>query len=248
MASLDNTSTPQALAVDETAPDTTSVGFVHGGDVDGDTVTYAITSQEHAGAFAIDTFTGEITVADRSALDFESDTAHDILVSVSDGSDDLRMNPFTIQINDNAEVAQTVPGTQSIAEDGELIFNVANGNAVTVSDSLAGSEVPLQVTLSVNDGILNLSGVAGLTIVEGTDGSGSITFSGTESAINTALEGLKFTPDADFNGSVTLNMNTAIADSVVDLEGYYTFERWKRRRPECRNKRRWNSIRRCINR
>ena len=220
MASLANTSTPQAFAVDETAPNTTSVGFVHGGDAEGDTVTYSISSQEHAGAFAIDAVTGEITVADRSALDFESDTAHDVVVSVSDGSDSSN-ETVTIQINDNAEAAQTVPGAQSVAEDGELIFNAANGNAVTVSDSFADSEVPLQVSLSVDDGILNLSGLTGITIVEGADGSGSITFNGTESDINAALEGLKFTPDADFNGSVTLNMETAFAS---DLVGLYTFE------------------------
>ena len=220
MASLANTSTPQAFAVDEAAPNTTSVGFVHGGDVDGDTVTYSITSQEHAGAFAIDAITGEITVADSSALDFESDTAHDVVVNVSDGSDSSD-ETVTIQINDTVEAAQTVPGAQSVAEDGELIFNAVNGNAVTVSDSFADSEVPLQVSLSVDDGILNLSGLTGITIVEGADGSGSITFNGTESDINAALEGLKFTPDADFNGSVTLNMETAIA---VDLEGFYTFE------------------------
>ena len=148
MASLANTSTPQAFAVDESAPNTTSVGFVHGGDVDGDTVTYSISSQEHAGAFAIDTITGEITVADSSALDFESDTAYDVVVSVSDGSDSSD-ETVTIQINDNAEAAQTVPGAQSVDEDGELIFNAANGNAVTVSDSFADSEVPLQVRLSV---------------------------------------------------------------------------------------------------
>ena len=223
MASLANTSTPQAFAVDETAPNTTSVGFVHGGDAEGDTLTYSISSQEHAGAFAIDAVTGEITVADRSALDFESDTAYDVVVNVFDGSDSSD-ETVTIQINDNAEAAQAVPLAQSLDEDGELTFSSTNGNAVTVSDSFADSEVPLQVSLSVNDGILNLSGVAGLTIIEGSDGSGSITFSGTESAINTALEGLKFTPDADFNGSVTLSMDTAIADSVVDLEGYYTFE------------------------
>ena len=223
MASLANTSTSQAFAVDETAPETTSAGFVHGGDADGDPVTYSITSQEYAGAFAIDTSTGEITVADRSALDFESDTAHDVVVSVSDGIASSE-ETVTIQINDKAEATQTVPGAQILDEDGELTFNTANGNAVTVSDSLAGSEVPLQVRLSVTDGVLNLSGVAGLTIVEGSDGSGSIAFSGTESAINAALEGLRFTPDADFNGGVTLDMDTAIASSVVDLEGFYTFE------------------------
>ena len=192
MASLANTSTPQDFNVDENAPDTTSVGIVHGGDVDGNTLTYSILSQEHAGAFAIDSVTGEITVADGSALDFESDTSHDVVVRVSDGSQTFD-ETFSIEINDTVEPTQTVPGAQSLDEDGELTFSSSNAtpNAVTVSDSFAGSEVPLQVTLSVNDGILNLSGLTGITIVEGADGSGSITFNGTESDINAALEGLE---------------------------------------------------------
>ena len=42
-----------------------------------------------------------------------------------------------------------------------------------------------------------------------------------ESDINAALDGLTFTPNANFNGADTLNITTAVA---ADLVGHYTFE------------------------
>ena len=79
----------------------------------------------------------------------------------------------------------------------------------------------MQVTLSANDGVLTLSQTTGLTFVNGSNGTSTFTFNGTESDINAALEGMTFTPNADFNGSVTLNVTTALA---ADLVGRYTFE------------------------
>ena len=50
-----------------------SVGSVSASDPDaGDTLSYAITGGDPTGAFAIDSATGEITVADSSQLDFET--------------------------------------------------------------------------------------------------------------------------------------------------------------------------------
>ena len=78
----------------------------------------------------------------------------------------------------------------------------------------------MRVTLSVNDGVLNLAQTTGLTFIEGGTNSGHLVIDGTESDINAALDGMTFTPDANFNGAVTLNMTTALA---ADLTGHYTF-------------------------
>ncbi|GJE54785.1 hypothetical protein EKPJFOCH_1269 [Methylobacterium thuringiense] len=93
-------------------------------------------------------------------------------------------------------------GTQSATEDTTLVFSSTNGNAVSVTD-VDGSG--LTVTLSTTQGRLTLSQLTGLTFTAG-DGTGdaAMTFSGSQADINAALEGLKFDPSADYNGSADI--------------------------------------------
>ena len=141
--------------------------------------------------------------------------------STRDSSPDIGAYELQSEV---ATASQVVPEPQTIDEDSTLTFLAGTATEVSVSDSLSDTNTPMRVTLSVNDGVLTLSQLDNLTIVEGANGSSSLVIDGTESDLNAALDGLEFTPDADFNGSVTLNVETAIADSVVNLEGFYTFE------------------------
>ena len=129
---------------------------------------------------------------------------------------------YTVTVNSvNDAPINNVPVAQSTNEDTVLVFNSANGNLISVSDVDAGSS-DLLVYLSVNDGILTLSGTTGITFDFGTsNGTAGMAFSGTLSNINNALDGLTFTPDANFNGSVTLQMTTY--DDVA-LLGSYQFD------------------------
>ena len=175
--------------------------------------------------FEINRNTGEITVAATNTLDYESNTAHNVNVTVTDASGQSYVETMTISVDNRAEVNQTVPGAQTVNEDGLLTFSAGNTipNAVTVSDTLAGTDSPSQVSMSVNDGILTLSGLTGIRrFVEGGNGQTRFVINGTESDLNAALEGMTFDSDADFNGAVTLNMTTAFA---ADLQkGHYTFD------------------------
>ncbi|WP_404307435.1 LamG-like jellyroll fold domain-containing protein [Neorhodopirellula lusitana] len=182
--------------------------------------TFSLTD-DAGGRFAIDSNTGEITVVDDSLIDYESATTHDIDIQVTDAGGNSYAETMAITVDNALDANQTVPAAQSIDEDTSLTFTNGTAIEVSVTDSLGGTDSPMRVTLSVNDGVLNLSQTAGLTFIEGTDGSGSLVIDGSESHINAALDGMTFTPDADFNGSVTLNMTTALA---VDLAGHYTFE------------------------
>ena len=56
----------QGLSVDENSANGTVVGTVTGTDPEGGAVTYAITSGNTGGAFAIDANTGQVTVASPS--------------------------------------------------------------------------------------------------------------------------------------------------------------------------------------
>jgi hypothetical protein len=108
----------------------------------------------------------------------------------------------------NQAPINSVPTTQSIIEDRPLIFNTFNNNRILVSDADAGTSA-VKVTLGVNNGTLSLSGISGLTFTSG-DGSADATmsFSGSLSAINAALDNLKFMPTLNFFGQSTLTLTT----------------------------------------
>jgi len=178
-------------------------------------------TNDAGGRFAIDSDTGEITVANGSLLDFESSTSHNITVEVTDANDQTYSEIMSIVINDTFEIDQSVPGTQNISEDTVLTFSTATANAVTVSDTVATTNSSLRTDLTVANGILNLSGLAGITIVSGADGSSTLSIAGNETDINAALEGMTFTPDANYNGTVNLVVTTELATNV---QGLYTFD------------------------
>ena len=109
-------------------------------------------------------------------------------------------------------------------EDGTLVFSVANGNLIAVSDADAGGN-PLQVALTATNGTLTLSSSGGLSFTAG-DGTAeaTMTFTGTAADINAALAGMIFAPTADFAGAASLqivtsdqgNTGTGGAESATD--------------------------------
>lgn len=173
--------------------------------------------------FAIDANTGEISVAARLEFDFESATSHDVAVNVAESSGESYTQTIAIAVGNRIDANQSVPGAQSVDEDIALVFSASSlpANAVTVSDSIAGSDSPLQVSIDVDSGVLTLSQTTGLSIIEGSDGSAFMTIDGLESAINAAFEGMTFTPDSNISGSVALNIATSLS---ADLQAHYTFE------------------------
>lgn len=77
----------------------TAVGTVTASDIDvGDTRTFAITSGNSNGAFAIDPATGVITVVNPAALDFETQPTFNLVVTVTDGSDATGTANITVNL------------------------------------------------------------------------------------------------------------------------------------------------------
>lgn len=114
-----------------------------------------------------------------------------------------------IAVND-APVNNVPSGVQTTPEDTDLIFNTANGNRISISDVDAGNK-PVTVTLTATNGVIKLSGTSGLTFNSGTsNNSANINITGTITNINNALNGLRFTPTANYNnnfgtpGSITI--------------------------------------------
>jgi subtilase family serine protease len=100
----------------------------------------------------------------------------------------------------------TAPATGSLNENGSLIFSTGNGNAVSVTDSGAGSN-PDSLTLSVAHGTLALASTSGLTFTSGANGTGSFTVSGTVTDLDNALNGLTYQPIAAYIGPDSLSIS-----------------------------------------
>jgi uncharacterized delta-60 repeat protein len=218
----------QTFGINENSANGTVVGTVAASDPDaGQTLSYQIVTGNTGGAFALDGSTGQLTVANSAALDFEKTPTFTVTIRVSDNGSPALSSTATVTINlgnvNEAPVNSVPTAPQAVAKNKTLTFSSANGNAISVSDPDTTTTV-IQVSLSVLHGNLTLAGTAGLTFQVG-DGKadGTMTFRGTIAAINAALNGLTYTPDRGFVGSDGLTITTddlgsGLGDALFDTD------------------------------
>jgi len=104
----------------------------------------------------------------------------------------------------------TAPSGAVVSENGELVFEPATDNAVSVADSGPGNGSDL-LTLTVSHGTVTLASTTGLTVTSGANGSTTITVTGSLVNLNAALNGLVYQPSTGYTGPDTLVV--AIKDS-----------------------------------
>ncbi|MFD1981493.1 VCBS domain-containing protein [Mesorhizobium newzealandense] len=124
---------------------------------------------------------------------------------------------LVITINDaNDAPVNTVPGAQEVAQNTNVTFNGAKLISISDVDVGAGTET---VTLSVAHGTLTLSGTTGISFTTG-DGTTdtTMTFSGTVTNINNALNGLLYNPTDTFVGADTLTITTTDLGGLSDSD------------------------------
>ncbi|AFZ00453.1 FG-GAP repeat domain-containing protein [Calothrix sp. PCC 6303] len=121
------------------------------------------------------------------------------------GKDESLEQTFTITVNPvNDAPINKVPLTSLIIdEDTSLTFS--GENAISVSDVDAGTN-DIQVTLTTANGILEIP--TNTNIALRGNGTGIVTLTGTVTNINTTLNGLKFKPTRNFNGSTSIIIST----------------------------------------
>lgn len=129
----------------------------------------------------------------------------------------------TLTLSAEADLLQpvpqvTAPPTASTDEDTLLAFAPASF-VVTFEDSGVPLNVPLQLSLEVLNGTLDLASVANVTLTTG-DGSDDplIVMEGLPDALNAVLEGVTYNPVADFNTETGSNLET-LNVTVQDLNG-----------------------------
>ena len=103
-------------------------------------------------------------------------------------------------VNDGPKLG--VPGAKTIDEDTSL--TLGGSDAITITDVDAGDGT-MRLILAVSHGKLHLASTAGLSFESGTaNDSSSINVQGSRAALNSALDGLTYTPNADYAGSDSL--------------------------------------------
>jgi len=108
----------------------------------------------------------------------------------------------------NDAPVNSLPTTQSVDQDGALVFSSANGNLISISDVDAGSN-NVRVTLTASNGLLALGSTTGLSFLVGSgNGDGTMTFTGSITDINSALNGMVFSPTSGYNGPASLQIHT----------------------------------------
>jgi VCBS repeat-containing protein len=167
-------------------------------DVDGPALTYSLDSTSNAN--------GSVTITNASTGAFTYTPAPNFngtaffTFAASDGSltsNTGRVNITVHAVNDAP--VNTVPGTQTTREDVTLTFSAATNNAISVTDVDAGN-ASIEVTLTAVNGKIQKPGSFNSTA--------SQVLSGSVASINSVLDGLRFVPDTDFNGTASLTIAT----------------------------------------
>ncbi|MFN8122184.1 MAG: right-handed parallel beta-helix repeat-containing protein [Thermoleophilia bacterium] len=124
----------------------------------------------------------------------------------------------------NDPPVNTVPASQTIAEDAPLVFTAGGPLELSVADPDAGAGA-MDVTLTATNGTLTLSGTAGLTFSTG-DGTAdaAMRFTGTLAAVNAAFNGAQFIPTLGYAGPASLQIatddqgNTGVGGPLTDTD------------------------------
>ncbi|HKO59369.1 MAG TPA: Ig-like domain-containing protein [Thermoanaerobaculia bacterium] len=97
----------------------------------------------------------------------------------------------------------TVAGAETFNEDTARTFNTANANRIRVADPDSGAS-NITVTINTTHGNITVSTV-GVSVTGNT--SHSVQIVGTQANIDTALNGLVYTPDLNYNGVDTIALH-----------------------------------------
>ncbi|NOT22470.1 MAG: DUF4347 domain-containing protein [Nitrospiraceae bacterium] len=187
-----------ANSVAENASTGTVVGTVTGTDVDtGDTKTYSLTDTA-GGRFAINSSTGQITVANSSLLNYEQAASHPVIVQVTDAAGLTYNEAFMINLTNVNEAPTGADATVTMNEDTSHALTATNFgfSDVDAGDSLSAVRIDSLPT----SGTLQLSGV-------------DVTAGQVIAVADITAGNLVFTPAADANGTGYASFTFSVRDS-----------------------------------
>jgi len=142
------------------------------------------------------------TASNRTTTETLQTTVFVSVTQVASGSTTLTVTAV------NDVPVNSLPAAQSVVINTSRTLSTANANRISIADVDAGNN-EVEVTLTASNGTLTLSGITGLTFTTGDGNSDTtMTFRGLITAINTALDGLIFTPTASYLGAASIQIVT----------------------------------------
>ncbi|HEX7151336.1 MAG TPA: cadherin domain-containing protein [Thermoanaerobaculia bacterium] len=146
----------------ENTPNGTAVGTVTATDPDGHTLTFAITGGNTNGAFAINGATGQITVANSAALDFETTPVFSLTVSATDNGAPVlsASNTITINLTDvNDAPVITSAASANVPENTNAVLTVTatDQDGQTVTYSITGGADAADFVINPVTGVLTFA-------------------------------------------------------------------------------------------
>ena len=178
------------------AEDTALKITLTGSDPEGASLTYTLLSQPAHGTLNPQPLTLNKYIY-TPATDYNGPDS--FTFKVNDGR--LDSAPATVAINVQAvtnALQLNVPGDQETPQNAPLAFE--GERQITIRGSKAGSGT-LTLSLSVTNGTLTLGSPNGLIVISGADGTSSLTVSGSQNDLNTALDGLTYLGNPCFVGT-----------------------------------------------
>ena len=204
----------QSFSVAENASNGTTVGTVALDTGDDNSVGYSISGGNNGGAFAINSSTGQITVADSTAIDFEVANSFALTIAVSDdGGATTDSATVTVNVND----VEPMVGDQSF----NVFESQTNGSGVgTVTlDSGDMNSVVFSIAGGNTGGAFTINSISGLISVADSD---AITAGGPPFAL--LIEVTDDGGTTSDSGVITINVlespaSGAVFDDAVDSGG-----------------------------
>ncbi len=159
---------------------------------------FAFTLTDDAGGrFAIDSNRGEVTVADGSLLDYETNASHTITVQVTDADGNSYSESLTISVNDVKEAPAGADNTVSTDEDTDYVFDAIDFGFSDADTSPADNFANVIITTTVANGTLYVD-ANGDGVV---DGGEALNDSDTVSVADISAGRLKFKPATNAYGT-----------------------------------------------
>ena len=216
-----------SFAIAESAVTGDSVGAVTATDPDaGDTLSYAITSGNADGAFAIDPATGQVTIANGALLDYETMPARSLTVTVTDSGGNSDSATVSISVTDAIEAIGGVSDTDAAAN--TLSENATGGTVVGITAFASDPDTADTVSYSLSDdagGLFQIDPASGVvTVAPGatidfetaTSHSIEVTATSTDGSTSTQIFSIGVTDDnTEFTVSAISDTNAA-ANSVAE--------------------------------
>ena len=217
--------TPGNFQVSEQSYNGKVIGKISATDPDtADTLTYSIAGGTGLGIFSINSTTGDISVANASALDYETTTSYTLDIVVTDNGAPVMTDTETITIDvldvpENTAPVVTGFGTTSVNENssaGTVIGTVtstdAESNAVTYS--ITGGNTGSMFAIHSITGVITLAASPNFEDI----GSYTLTVRGTDNGFGSLTHTTSVTINInDVNEAPTLDQVTIVLNSDLNL-------------------------------